>query len=286
MGAALLLTLIMGGANNVSAQAIEYKPQINPADFSTVITNPYFSLPVDLQLTYEGETEKGTERIQIDITGQIREVMGVMTLIYRDRVWIDDELVEDTSDYLAQHKNGNVWYFGEDVDNYENGKVVDHRGSWRAGVSGAQPGIWVMQSPAIGESYRQEYYSGEAEDVAEVVSITENVTVPYGSFTNCLKTKDSTPLEPDVYEYKYYCPQAGALVLEENPQGKERVELVAKQIVTTRTYLYVDVDGEIRSVEAPTPEEAIRTAPEIAPTSGVILTLDGEAPGGGPMSRA
>lgn len=272
---------IFGGSALASAQTIDYDPDINPSEFTTAITNKYFSLPVGLKLTYEGETEDGTERVEIEITGDTKEIMGVMTLVYRDRVWVGNELVEDTRDYLAQHENGDVWYFGEDVDNYEDGELSDHDGSWHAGVDGAKPGIWVKQNPVVGETYRQEYYSGEAEDMAEVLSLTENVSVSYGSFVNCLKTKDWNPFEPGVYEHKYYCPDARTLVLEENPIENGRVELLTREVASSpatggNIYLYVDKRDEVRSVHAASAAEALRTAPEIALRSGVILAVDGK----------
>lgn len=206
--------------------AEKYNPKVNPSDFSSNITNKYVTLSTGTKLVYEGKTEGGLERVEITISGKTKKIMGVNTLVYRDKVWLDGELVEDTWDYLAQHKNGDVWYFGEDVNNYENGKLVDHDGSWTAGKDGAKPGIWVKANPQVGEVYRQEYLKGVAEDMVRVVSVKVKTSVPYGTFTNCLKTYDFTLLNPDSVENKYYCPQVGALVMETDPTTGDKVKLI------------------------------------------------------------
>ncbi len=161
--------------NTASAVNAGYHPVINPAEFSTSITNPMFSLPVGKRLTFQAETADGVEKIEIEIESGTKTIMGVTTVIYRDRVFVDGELVEDTRDYLAQHQNGDVWYFGEDVDNYDGGTLLDHAGSFTAGVDGAQPGIWIKGSHSAGDSYRQEYYLGQAEDMRDVIALDQIV---------------------------------------------------------------------------------------------------------------
>lgn len=203
-----------------------YGPRVQPAAFSTNITNPYFSLPVGRKLVYEGNAKGGRERIEILITGETKQIMGVETLVYWDRVYLNGSLIEETKDYLAQDAEGNVWYFGEDVNDYQNGRIVGHSGAWIAGRDGARPGIWVKANPQVGDSYRQEYYRGVAEDMADVVSVNETVEVPYGTFTNCLKTFDWTPLNPNSKAHKYYCPQVGNTVVEEDLATGEKVELI------------------------------------------------------------
>lgn len=212
----------------VPQQAVEeYNPTINSSYFATKITNKYFSLPVGKKMVYAAETKEGTERIEITVTDKTKTIMGVETIVYWDRVWLNGELVEDTRDYLAQDNEGNVWYFGEDVDNFENGKLKDHSGSWIAGLNGAKPGIWMKSTPKVGDSYRQEYYKGEAEDIANVLSVDETVTTTLKTYKNCIKTLDFTPLEPNVKEYKYYCSEVGGLVLEENLEDNKRAELIS-----------------------------------------------------------
>jgi hypothetical protein len=206
-------------------------PVFKASNFSnpTNITNPWFSLPIGKELEYEGETDEGMETIEIEITGETKKVLGIKTLVYRDIVWVDGEMVEDTRDYLAQDNAGNVWYFGEDVDNYEDGEIVDHDGSWLAGVDGAKPGYWMKANPKVGDYYKQEFYEGEAEDEAKVLSVSETVKIDLGTYKNCIKIQDIVPDDP-VVEYKYYCKQVGGLVLEEKPEEDESIELVEYEI--------------------------------------------------------
>lgn len=204
-----------------------YAPVINPADFVGVIDNPYFPRLSGARYVYEGVTEDGIEQIVIEVLNETRNVMGIPTTVVRDTVHINGELSEDTFDWFAQDKAGNVWYFGEDVSNYEDGKLVDKNGSWEAGVDGAQPGIVMWGDPAahIGETYRQEYYAGEAEDMARVLSVSERVTIPLGSFDKVVQTYDYTPLEPDQQEHKFYVQGIG-VIKEVNLKTGEEVVLV------------------------------------------------------------
>lgn len=207
-------------------ESVQYNPQINPADFTTKITNKYFTLPVGKKMIYEADTEEGVERIEIEIENATRNIMGVETITYRDKVYLDGVLVEDTKDYLAQDKQANVWYFGEEVDNYEGGKLKDHAGSFIAGVDGARPGIWIKDEQVVGDSYKQEYYTGEAEDMRDVVAVGQTVTTKLATYTDCVKVYDWTPLDSKSREHKYYCPEVGALVLNENLEDGKRAELV------------------------------------------------------------
>jgi hypothetical protein len=160
------------------------------------------------------------------VTREIRQVMGVPCVVVRDVVTVEGELIEETFDWYAQDKAGNVWYFGEEAKEYENGVAVSTGGSWEAGVDGAMPGMIMRADPQVGDRYRQEYYEGEAEDMAEVLGLNESASVPYGSFSELLMTKDWTPLEPDFAEHKYYARGIG-LVLEVIVEGGSgRVELV------------------------------------------------------------
>jgi uncharacterized membrane protein YkoI len=225
----------------------EYNPQINPADFTTKVDNKYFTLTPGRILVYEGETEEGTERTEVYTIHETRIVLGVETVVVWDRVWLEGDLIEDTKDWYAQDKEGNVWYFGEDSKELIDGKVVSRAGSWESGVDGAKPGIIMKANPQVGDTYRQEYCKGEAEDQADVLAFGESIQVPYGSFTDCLKTRDWTPLEPDADEYKYYSLAVGDVVLEAGVQSGERVELIEIKSDTE--------DGQETQPPAEEPEE-------------------------------
>lgn len=203
-----------------------YKPEINPENFAAIIDNQYLPLTAGKIFIYEGNTDNGLEHVEVYITGETKEVMGINCMVVRDQVWIDGELEEDTADWFAQDQDGNIWYFGEDSKEMKDGQVVSTAGSWEAGVDGAQPGIVMEANPKLGDAYRQEYYFNEAEDMAEVVGLGESVAIEYGKFGEVLVIKEWTPLEPGVAEHKYYVPGLG-MVMEEIVEGGEgRIELI------------------------------------------------------------
>ncbi len=209
---------------------MDYMSHIYPENFVGTINNQFLVLTPGSTFIYTGETEEGTERVEVEVLSETRVVMGIICVVVRDREFLENELIEDTHDWFAQDKDGNVWYFGEEVDNYEDGVIANHYGSWEAGVDGAQPGIIMLGNPVIGLQYRQELYSGEAEDQGEVVGNNESVTVAAGTFNGCLKIKETNPLDPEVLEYKYYANGVGLVKVEiiENPLETE--ELVSFNI--------------------------------------------------------
>ena len=152
--------------------------------------------------------------------------MGVECVVASDRVTEDGKLIEQTYDWYAQDKKGNVWYFGEHVTEYKNGKVAGHEGSWKSGVDGAKPGIAMQANPKVGNYYRQEYYEGVAEDRAKVLSLNKSATVPYGSFDHVLMTEEWTPLEPNIVERQYYVAGVGDIIESTVKGPPERIELV------------------------------------------------------------
>ncbi|HEY3241228.1 MAG TPA: hypothetical protein VGL92_16815 [Acidimicrobiia bacterium] len=219
--AALLLGLALasGGNNEVSAA-----PGIGPQDFTTKVDNPFFPLSPGARWVYEGHGEEGVKRVVIEVMQDTHEVMGVDTVVVRDTVTVNGVLFEDTYDWYAQDRDGNVWYFGEDV-RYEDGRPVADEGSWTAGVDGARPGILMKATPAVGDHYTQEYFDGQAMARAEVVRLDAQIDVPYGTLGGLLQTKDTTPTEPGIHEQKYYARGVG-LVAEIKVGEDEVVELV------------------------------------------------------------
>jgi len=208
------------------ADGSTYHPTMDPADFVATIDNPYLPLRPGARWVYEGETEDGLERIEVTVLDERRLVIGIEAVVVRDTVTVDGEVVEDTWDWFAQDRDGNVWYLGEDTAEYENGEIVSHAGAWEAGVDGAVPGIVMLAEPAVGDAYRQEYYPGEAEDLAEVARIGVAEEVAYGSFDDLLVTTEWNPLEPDVVEEKYYAEGIGVVLEVMVRGGDERIELV------------------------------------------------------------
>ncbi|MCA8952118.1 MAG: hypothetical protein KDE27_21590 [Planctomycetes bacterium] len=202
-----------------------YDPMLAPQQFSPDITNQYFPLVPGRVLVYRKSTAEGVERTRVKALDDTIEIAGIECRVVRDVVRIDGELLEDTLDWYAQDQQGNVWYLGEIAKNYEDGVLTDLGGSWTTAVDHAKPGIVMRAAPQVGETYRQEFLLGEAEDVGRVLALGVTVTVPYGTFTNCLQTEDFTPLEPGVREHKFYAPGIGA-VLTINLATGERAELV------------------------------------------------------------
>ena len=202
-----------------------YDPVIVPANFVSRIDNPYFPLVPGTTFIYEGRTSEGFEHDEFFVTHNTRVILGVTCIEVRDTVKVNGELTEDTLDWFAQDKDGNVWYFGENTHELLDGLITTIEGSFTSGVDGAKPGIVMKAHPAIGDFYRQEFDLSNAEDFAEVISLTEPVTVSFGSFINCLKTQETTPLETDLLEYKLYAPGVGNVLTVDAHTGS-RVELV------------------------------------------------------------
>jgi hypothetical protein len=199
---------------------------VTPADFVARVDNPYFPLVPGTRWIYEVSSTDGNERIEVTVEATQRVVRGVTTTVVHDRVTTPEgEVVEDTYDWYAQHKDGSVWYFGEDTKAYDAGDVST-KGSWEAGVHGARAGIVMPATPRPTDAYRQEWAKGDAEDEARVLALDATANVPFGRFTGLVKTADLTALEPDVLEYKYYARGIGSVYEERVAGGDERVRLV------------------------------------------------------------
>jgi hypothetical protein len=197
----------------------------DPADFVTAVDNPYFPLPVGAQWFYVGRSDAGTERDLVTVLPERRVVMGISAIVVRDTVRVHDEVTEDTYDWYAQDRDGNVWYLGEDTTTYRHGKVRGHGGSWEAGVDGARAGVVMPATPKVGDAYRQEYKSGDAEDIAEVTRLAMSVDVHAGRFPTVV-TKEWSPLEPKVVEEKAYARGIGVVRERTLRGGSDRSQLV------------------------------------------------------------
>jgi len=199
-----------------------YAPIVKAADFVAVIDNPYLPLSAGASWHFvDGDTT-----IDVEVLEETRTVAGVTVTVVRDRVRTAGVIDEDTLDFFAQDRTGNVWYFGEEVTNYRDGKELDHEGSWVAGRGGAQPGIVMPAQPRPGDAFRQEFDPGEAEDMFEIVELDAEVSTPSGDYSDALKTRDWTPLEPDVVEEKFYVAGIGpvAAMKVQGGTGRELLE--------------------------------------------------------------
>ncbi len=206
---------------------INYNPVINPQNFINEITNPYFPLSPGQVYNYSAQTPDGVETVVVTVLSEKKMVAGVNCTVVRDEVSLDGILIEDTYDWYAEDSEGNVWYFGEDVSNYENGVFQDKDGSFEAGRDGAKPGIIMLANPVFEMPYRQEYSFNVAEDWGKVVAKDVTVETPYSTFNHCIKTADWNALEPNApLEFKYYAPGIGN-VKEETEGSGEVLELIS-----------------------------------------------------------
>jgi hypothetical protein len=201
-----------------------YEPMVEASDLSSDVTNPFLPMPIGASWVIEAMTDEGLERIEVSVEAETRRVWEVDALVVRDTVYLDDVMIEDTRDWFAQDSEGNVWYLGEETQEFEDGVPGSTAGSWEAGVDGALPGIVMLAEPTAGTSYRQEYYQGEAEDYGTVVALDESVSVEAGDFEGCLKIRERSVIDLELDEYKYYCPGVGNVLVEEEDVREELVE--------------------------------------------------------------
>jgi hypothetical protein len=218
-----------GGAPDVAATSLPSpSASLDPSDFTTDITNPYWPMPVGSRWVYRETEGQEVQRVVVTVTDQTKTVAaGVEARVVHDVVSADGDVVEDTYDWYAQDNSGNIWYLGEDTAEYEDGEVVTRAGSWEAGVDGAEAGILIPGDPQPGMSYQQEYLAGEAEDQATVLSVDEMVEAPTGRYTEALLTRETTPLQPEVAELKFYAPGIGPMLVLQISGGTSREELVS-----------------------------------------------------------
>ncbi|HTL30017.1 MAG TPA: hypothetical protein VL282_12380 [Tepidisphaeraceae bacterium] len=233
-----------------TSKAAPFQPVFDPNNFTTgaAIDNPYFPLPIGTTFKETAtvhDPDTGETGFQIDsntVTNKTINLGGVQARVVHATSVLDGLLIEDTNDYYAQDKAGNVWYLGEDTkafeyDDNDNLISTDTSGSWHTGVHGALPGF-IMPNAAqqiVGFFYVQEDAPQDgAQDQAEIVSLNESVTVPAGSFTNVLKTLETSPQEPGVQENKFYAKGFGEIQVFEDLQddGKPLNTFVLESVTT------------------------------------------------------
>jgi hypothetical protein len=223
LSAVLVMATVLLAACGGGGKGGEVSATANPADFQATVDNRLYPLPASSQQVYEGEEpdpDTGNTiktRVESRVLPKTDRVAGVEVTVVEDKEFKDGELVESTLDYFAQHRDGSVYYFGERVDEYEEGKVVSHEGQWLAGQGKNREGVFMPAQPTLGQVFEQEKAPGVAEDTSTIVDVDQSVTTPAGSFKGCVKTEDFNPLDKAT-EFKYFCPGVG-LVREEFPDG-------------------------------------------------------------------
>lgn len=206
-------TFALAARTSPAAIKRDYSPTIDPKSFGGPVDNRYFPLKPGRKLQYRGVAEDGKtpQTDEAVVTRRTKLILGVKCVAVRDTVSSHGKPVERTYDFYAQDSKGNVWYFGEDSRSYKNGRFVKAGDSWESGVDGAKPGIIMEAHPKRGDSYRQEYYPGHAQDEARVLGPGGRVEVPYRTFRRTLATIEKTPLEPGAREKKYYAAGIGEI---------------------------------------------------------------------------
>ncbi len=208
----LILLLLVGGA---AAQTRDWAiPEPEPAtDLATAGRNDYFILEPGYAIELAGKEGRRAVSVTILVTNETVTVDGVETRVVEEREWVGGKLVEVSRNFVAISKRtGNVYYFGEEVDDYgTRGEVVGHEGGWRAGVDGAKRGMLMPGTPVVGARYYQEHSPGRAMDRAEIVSVTASEKTPAGAFTRCVQVVETNPLESGERETKVHAPGIGII---------------------------------------------------------------------------
>lgn len=208
--AAVAATLAFAAASAGEARAAsgwQENFDLSKCTMATAGRNPYFNLEPGYQLVLEG----GGTRLQITVLNETKQVAGVDTRVVEEREWKDGELYEVARNYFALcEQTRDVFYFGEDVDFYEKGKIVKHDGTWLAGVQDNRPGLFMPGTPKVKMKYYQEIAPGIAMDRAEIVSVDDTCKTPAGTFSRCLKVKESSAIDVGS-EYKYHAPGIGLI---------------------------------------------------------------------------
>jgi hypothetical protein len=230
VGASMLVILAFGVAVLTAAGSDRrsYAPRIDPTAFTATVENPYLPLRPGTRWVYEGPSGEGLERKVVEVTDETRVVMGVSCVVVHDTVTVAGQPFEDTFDWFAEDRDGTVWMFGEASRTRGDDGRFTPAGSWEAGVHGGLPGIVMPAHPRPGNPYRQEYLPGHAEDMARVISVTEALTVPNGSYVEVVVTRDWSPLDPGVADHKHYAPGIG-MIREETVEGEtSRLDLIER----------------------------------------------------------
>ncbi|TMC21220.1 MAG: hypothetical protein E6J34_10290 [Chloroflexi bacterium] len=227
MLAILLMLAACGGASTTpavkSTVTPTYAPDLNPANFVATITNPYLPLKPGTTFISEGTVDGVKVHREVTVTSDTKVIDRATCIAVKQKVWSNGKLAEETTNWYAQDQDQTVWHLGAEVKAYQKG-VTSTQGSWEAGVNGATPGITMPGKPTRDVSYYTEYLKGETEDMDQVVSLTEAVTIPYGSFSKVIKIKESSQLTPGVIKYKYYAQNVGLILTTiEGKTGQEKL---------------------------------------------------------------
>ena len=200
------LTACDSGSDSKQGKAID------PADFVRRVDNPYFPLEPGTTYRHEGRKE-GKRAVDVfAVTDRTKKILGVTNTVVEDKLYVAGRIEEIANDWYSQDRQGNVWYFGETIREFDrSGEEVPAQGAWQAGVDGARPGIVMPAEPKLGQVFRPEYYKGTAEDRYRILDLSARIRVPYGSYSNVLVMSEQTRLEPGVLGLKYHARGLGQI---------------------------------------------------------------------------
>lgn len=220
--AAAAVAAAVGAADALSQTSADPRAGAGAGGFAPRITNPYLPYRVGSTWVYWGVKDGVSQVDVVRVLRRTRRIAGVRCTSISDVATHGTRVLEQTVDWYAQDRRGNVWYFGEATKAYGPGGQVDTSGSWLAGVHGARPGIVMTAHPAVGDAHRQEFWPGHAEDQYWLVDLGSAVTVPFGRFGHAARTLEWSRLEPGVIDEKMYVRGVG-VVQERAAEGPAEV---------------------------------------------------------------
>ena len=234
-----VLAAVALSPHTASAARLDIPFDANNFTTGATINNPYWPLIPGTSFVYTNQSKDGCEADLFEVTYQTKSDFAapydtIVATEINDRSWLSPDcdgnyaLTEATRDWYAQDKAGNVWYFGEQTEAYDDeSECPNTAGSWAAGENSAQPGLIMLAQPRVGVAYQQELSAGVAEDMAKVLRLNAPVNTTAGVFKECLETKEWSSLGRGNIEHKFYCPSGGGLRLINELKGKTlRTELV------------------------------------------------------------
>ena len=192
---AIITVTFLGIGTAFSAGGRDYKPVINPSEFTNKITNPYFPLTPGTVRKYVEKGGADVSEITSTVTGDTKTLMGVKCVVVHEVVFVAGKQTEDKNEWYAQHKDGSVWFFGELTKEFKTGGRVSTEGSWEAGVGGALPGIVMPGELKVGVRFREEFAADVAEDMGEIQGLRESANTQAGKFDDCVRLREWSMLE-------------------------------------------------------------------------------------------
>jgi hypothetical protein len=214
-GALALAAVVAVAAVAPAASAGKRLPTPKASQFghnSNLVTNTWFPLARGSVYVYEGQKDGKAARDVERVTPKVKTITGIRAVPVSDRLFLNGRLAERTTDWYAQDKKGTVWYLGENTAELNaQGKVTSTEGSFLNGRDGAKGGIFMPAHPAIGQSFQQEAFKGQAEDRFRILDMAASITTPAVSSNDAMLTEETTPLEPGTVDHKYYVQGIGTV---------------------------------------------------------------------------